>query len=236
MATRVQQPTRAPGTPPGRSARSSATSTTCCSLATGGLIAYGLWVLESVTRNDDRRRSRLLRLPPGWSTSPSAPSCWRSPLPSTPTSTDVSAGRSTPSPSCCSSAVLRARRRGARVEALDRDRLLQLPAVGARQGRCSSSSWRAAWPNAGTASREWGTTLGVLGISRPLMVLVFKEPDFGTTLIYAAIAAGRPLLRRHALAAPGCAWPSSPAWRRRRFSGSCPRPALTSSSRTSGSA
>jgi rod shape determining protein RodA len=34
---------------------------------------------------------------------------------------------------------------------------------------------------------EWSTTLGVLGIAAPLMVLVFKEPDFGTTLIYAAI-------------------------------------------------
>jgi rod shape determining protein RodA len=37
---------------------------------------------------------------------------------------------------------------------------------------------------------EWGTTLGVLGISVPLMVLVFKEPDFGTTLIYGAIVLG----------------------------------------------
>lgn len=37
---------------------------------------------------------------------------------------------------------------------------------------------------------EWGTTLGVIGLSMPLMVLVFKEPDFGTTLIYAAIVIG----------------------------------------------
>jgi rod shape determining protein RodA len=37
---------------------------------------------------------------------------------------------------------------------------------------------------------EWSTTLGVLGIAAPLMVLVFKEPDFGTTLIYAAIVTG----------------------------------------------
>ncbi|HXV32523.1 MAG TPA: rod shape-determining protein RodA [Gaiellaceae bacterium] len=37
---------------------------------------------------------------------------------------------------------------------------------------------------------EWGTTLGVIGLSAPLMVLVFKEPDFGTTLIYAAIVIG----------------------------------------------
>jgi rod shape determining protein RodA len=37
---------------------------------------------------------------------------------------------------------------------------------------------------------EWGTTLGVIGIALPLMVLVFKEPDFGTTLIYTAIAIG----------------------------------------------
>ena len=37
---------------------------------------------------------------------------------------------------------------------------------------------------------EWGTTLGVIGIAAPLMVLVFKEPDFGTTLIYSAIVIG----------------------------------------------
>jgi rod shape determining protein RodA len=37
---------------------------------------------------------------------------------------------------------------------------------------------------------EWGTTLGVIGLSVPLMALVFKEPDFGTTLIYAAIVIG----------------------------------------------
>jgi rod shape determining protein RodA len=38
--------------------------------------------------------------------------------------------------------------------------------------------------------RSWSTTLGIIGLAAPLMVLVFKEPDFGTTLIYAAIAIG----------------------------------------------
>ena len=37
---------------------------------------------------------------------------------------------------------------------------------------------------------EWGTTLGVIGLAAPLMVFVFKEPDFGTTLIYAAVVLG----------------------------------------------
>ena len=37
---------------------------------------------------------------------------------------------------------------------------------------------------------EWGTTLAVIGLAVPLMALVFKEPDFGTTLIYAAIVMG----------------------------------------------
>jgi rod shape determining protein RodA len=37
---------------------------------------------------------------------------------------------------------------------------------------------------------EWPTTLGVIGLAAPLMALVFKEPDFGTTLIYAAIVIG----------------------------------------------
>jgi len=38
--------------------------------------------------------------------------------------------------------------------------------------------------------REWSTTLGIIGIATPLMVLVFKEPDFGTTLIFGAVALG----------------------------------------------
>ena len=37
---------------------------------------------------------------------------------------------------------------------------------------------------------EWSTTLGVIGLAVPLMALVFKEPDFGTTLIYTAIVIG----------------------------------------------
>jgi rod shape determining protein RodA len=37
---------------------------------------------------------------------------------------------------------------------------------------------------------EWRTTLGVIGFAAPLMVLVFKEPDFGTTLIYTSIVIG----------------------------------------------
>jgi rod shape determining protein RodA len=37
---------------------------------------------------------------------------------------------------------------------------------------------------------EWTTMLGVIGIAVPFMALVFKEPDFGTTLIYSAIVIG----------------------------------------------
>jgi rod shape determining protein RodA len=33
---------------------------------------------------------------------------------------------------------------------------------------------------------EWKTTLAAIGLSLPPMLLVFKEPDFGTALIYAA--------------------------------------------------
>jgi rod shape determining protein RodA len=36
---------------------------------------------------------------------------------------------------------------------------------------------------------EWRTTLGVVGLAVPLLVLVFKEPDFGTSLVYGAVAA-----------------------------------------------
>lgn len=37
---------------------------------------------------------------------------------------------------------------------------------------------------------EWKTTAGVVGLAAPLTLLVFKEPDFGSSLIYAAAAAG----------------------------------------------
>ncbi len=50
---------------------------------------------------------------------------------------------------------------------------------------------------------EWSTTLGIIGLAAPLMVLVFKEPDFGTTLIYAAIVIGALFFGGTPLAAPG---------------------------------
>ena len=37
---------------------------------------------------------------------------------------------------------------------------------------------------------EWSTTLGVVGLALPLTLLVFKEPDFGTSLVYSAIVVG----------------------------------------------
>jgi rod shape determining protein RodA len=37
---------------------------------------------------------------------------------------------------------------------------------------------------------EWRTTAGVVALALPLTLLVFKEPDFGTSLIYAASMAG----------------------------------------------
>ena len=41
-----------------------------------------------------------------------------------------------------------------------------------------------------TRVHEWGTTLGVVGLALPLILLVFREPDFGTALIYSASVAG----------------------------------------------
>jgi rod shape determining protein RodA len=41
-----------------------------------------------------------------------------------------------------------------------------------------------------TRVHEWGTTLGVAGLALPLILLVFREPDFGTALIYSASVAG----------------------------------------------
>jgi rod shape determining protein RodA len=37
---------------------------------------------------------------------------------------------------------------------------------------------------------EWRTTAAVVGLAAPLVLLVFKEPDFGTSLIYGAIVLG----------------------------------------------
>jgi rod shape determining protein RodA len=37
---------------------------------------------------------------------------------------------------------------------------------------------------------EWRTTLGVVGLAAPLLFLVFREPDFGTSLVYTAAVAG----------------------------------------------
>lgn len=39
-------------------------------------------------------------------------------------------------------------------------------------------------------AHEWRTTVGVVGLAVPLTVLVFKEPDFGTSLIYGSIVLG----------------------------------------------
>ena len=45
-------------------------------------------------------------------------------------------------------------------------------------------------PTAGTGWRSGGRRSASIGLAVPLMALVFKEPDFGTTLIYAAIVIG----------------------------------------------
>jgi rod shape determining protein RodA len=37
---------------------------------------------------------------------------------------------------------------------------------------------------------EWRTTFAVVGLSLPLTLLVFKEPDFGSSLIYSAVVLG----------------------------------------------
>ena len=177
----------APRPSPGSSARSCATSTTCCSSATGGLVAYGLWVLESVTRERRSRRSRLLRLPPDDlrrrrrpAPRRRGPSTRR--LPARP----LAALRPRHRPA---HRRVRPRRGGARLEALDPDRLLQLPAVGAREDRPHRRARRLR-RRAPAPADGVGTTLGVIGLAAPLMALVFKEPDFGTTLIYAAIVLG----------------------------------------------
>ena len=157
-------------------------------LATGGLVAYGLWVLESVTRNDiagdpDYYVFRqviyvvvgAILLAIAAAVDPDVYRRVRWPLYA------VSIGL------LVSVFVLASEVRGSKrwIEIgffnFQPSELGKLVLIVVLAGWVAERRHRVS---------EWGTTLGVLGISLPMMILVFKEPDFGTTLIYAAILLG----------------------------------------------
>jgi rod shape determining protein RodA len=187
MATRVQQPTRsqAAAWEIGAFLRH---IDYLLLLATGGLVAYGLWVLESVTRNDiagdpDYYVFRqviyvvvgAILLAIAAAVDPDVYRRVRWPLYA------VSIGL------LVSVFVLASEVRGSKrwIEIgffnFQPSELGKLVLIVVLAGWVAERRHRVS---------EWGTTLGVLGISLPMMILVFKEPDFGTTLIYAAILLG----------------------------------------------
>jgi rod shape determining protein RodA len=157
-------------------------------LATGGLLAYGLWVLESVTRNDvagdpDYYLFRqLIYVVVGVVLLAAA------------TVVDPNAYRRVRWPLYGVAIVLLVAVFVFAEEVRGSKRWIQLGFFNfqpSELGKLVLVVVLAAF----VADRrhrlaEWGTTLGVIGIAVPLMILVFKEPDFGTTLIYGAIVIG----------------------------------------------
>jgi rod shape determining protein RodA len=157
-------------------------------LATGGLIAYGLWVLESVTRNDIAGDPdyfvfrQMIYVAVGVILLAAA------------AAVDPDAYRKVRWPLYAFSIVLLVSVFVLAQEVRGSKRWIEIGFFNfqpSELGKLVLIVVLAAW----VAERrhrvsEWGTTLGVLGISLPMMVLVFKEPDFGTTLIYGAIVLG----------------------------------------------
>jgi rod shape determining protein RodA len=187
MATRVQQPTRSQAAAWEIGAFLRHVDYLLL-LATGGLVAYGLWVLESVTRNDiagdpDYYVFRqviyvvvgAVLLAIAAAVDPDVYRRVQWPLYA------VSIGL------LVSVFVLASEVRGSKrwIEIgffnFQPSELGKLVLIVVLAGWVAERRHRVS---------EWGTTLGVLGISLPMMILVFKEPDFGTTLIYAAILLG----------------------------------------------
>jgi rod shape determining protein RodA len=157
-------------------------------LATGGLIAYGLWVVESVTRNDVAGdpdyyvfrqliyvAAGVVLLGLAAVVDPNAYRRLRWPLYGTVVILLLSV--------FVLAEEVRGSRRWIQIGFFNfqPSELGKIVLIVVLAGFVADRRHRLA---------EWGTTLGVIGLSVPLMVLVFKEPDFGTTLIYAAIVIG----------------------------------------------
>ncbi len=157
-------------------------------LATGGLLAYGLWVVESVTQNDvagdpDYYLFRqtiyvaggVVLLALAAAVDPSAYRRLRWPLYGTVIILLLAV--------FVLAEEVRGSRRWIQIGFFNfqPSELGKIALIVVLAGFVADRRHRLA---------EWGTTFGVIGLSIPLMVLVFKEPDFGTTLIYGAIVIG----------------------------------------------
>ena len=81
------------------------------------------------------------------------------------------------------------RRPDPRNAALDRHRLLPVPAVRARQGAPDPRARRRSSPTGRAASTSGGRRSRAVGLAAVPAVLVFVEPDFGTAIVYCAILA-----------------------------------------------
>jgi rod shape determining protein RodA len=157
-------------------------------LATGGLLAYGLWVLESVTRNDVAGDPdyyvfrQMIYVAVGVVLLAAAAAL------------DPAAYRRVRWPLYGLSLVLLVAVFVLAEEVRGSKRWIQIGFFNfqpSELGKIALVILLAGFvADRRQRIREWSTTLGIIGIAAPLMVLVFKEPDFGTTLIYAAVVLG----------------------------------------------
>ena len=157
-------------------------------LAAGGLVAYGLWVLESVTRNDipgdpDYYVYRqLIYVAAGGL------------LLALTTAVNPEAYRRLRIPFYAASLVLllsvfvlaeevRGSKRWIEIGFFNfqPSELGKLALIFTLAGFVAERRHR---------MNEWRTTLGIVAIALPLTALVFKEPDFGTSLVYGACVLG----------------------------------------------
>ena len=187
-------------------------STGCCSRRSLGIVAYGLWAIAGITRHDvagspTTTSSARSSSPPSGSSASSSRSLID------PGSTAASSRRSTSGRSLLF-ARLRRRHGRARLEALDRPRLLPLPAVRVREAAGRPRARRRSSPTASERSASRRTIADRRRARPPPILLVFLQPDFGTALVYGAALVAVLFFAGVALAR---------TWRSRPSSRSCSR-------------
>ena len=157
-------------------------------LAVAALVGYGLWAIAGITRFDVAGRPELLRRPAGDRRRRSGSSGF------------ARRARDRPGPSTAAHwrvdlrrhdrlmlLVFAARRRDARLEALDRPRPVPVPAVRVRQAALRARARRLPRRPRRAGSASPSTVAARRSGSRPCRsLLVFLQPDLGTALVYAA--------------------------------------------------
>ena len=170
------------------SARTSAGSTGCCSPRSAASSRYGLWAIGGITRHDVAGQPELLRRPPERlrrrrRRSGSSVAALRRPRPLPALLASAHLRRAS---SALMLLVLARRRRDARLAALDRPRLLPLPAVRVRQAAVRARAGRVPRRARPARARAADRAVTTSGSPRVPILLVFMQPDLGTALVYAA--------------------------------------------------